>query len=69
MNELPDLVARKIWKYKLDYVFKDIKTKNHKLIRKHTCHEEADNHNLQVFALNYNFLRIMSGMGGLSYQN
>jgi len=32
MNELPELVARKIYKYKLEYVFIDIVNKNHKLL-------------------------------------
>jgi len=33
LKELPDLVTRKIWKYRLNYVFNDIKNKNHKLLK------------------------------------
>jgi len=31
--------------------------------------QEADNWNVRVYALNYNILRVMSGMGGLAYSN
>ena len=30
---------------------------------------ENDNYNIRVYAINYNILRIMSGMGGLAYSN
>jgi len=30
---------------------------------------EANNYNIRVYAINYNILRIMSGMGGLAYSN
>jgi hypothetical protein len=31
--------------------------------------EHADGSEFQVYATNYNVLRIMSGMGGLAYSN
>ena len=30
---------------------------------------DKENHNINIYALNYNVLRIMSGMGGLAYSN
>lgn len=30
---------------------------------------DVNNHNIRVYAINYNILRIMSGMGGLAYSN
>ena len=30
---------------------------------------EGNTHNINIFAVNYNVLRIMSGMGGLAYSN
>lgn len=82
MNELPELISRKIWKYKLQQTFKKIKSKQHKLIKKHTRFDILDeleikfnNNNINniniinAYACNYNILRIMSGMGSLAYQN
>jgi len=71
MNELPELVSRRIWKYKLQQTFTKIKYKQHRLIKKHTSHERLDfpYDNIRMFAYNYNILRIMFGMGSLSYAN
>lgn len=35
MNELPDLISRKIWKYKYNYLLNDINNYNHKLLTKY----------------------------------
>jgi hypothetical protein len=30
---------------------------------------DVNNYNVRVYAINYNILRVMSGMGGLAYSN
>lgn len=35
MNELPELIGRKIWKYRFNYVLQDINKYNHKLLDKY----------------------------------
>ena len=42
---------------------------NARLNYKHGINNTANNDTLHLFALNYNVLRIMSGMGGLTYSN
>ena len=66
MNELPDLVTRLIWKYRLEQVFNDIKSKNHKLIYNQ---ENNDFSELMLFARTFNYLLIREGIGGLSYNS
>ena len=70
MNNLPELVTHKIWKYywqnKKQNYLQDIRNKKHKLLYKHQTNVYD---NINVFARNFNILSIMSGMGGLTYKN
>lgn len=53
MNELPELVVKKIWKYRLDYVFQDVNNCNHKLLVKFIDLYKPRLNNLRVFSRFY----------------
>jgi hypothetical protein len=69
MNDFPELVTNTIWRYYWEErkkgFLKDIKNRNHKLL----INDNFDDNALLLFARSFNHLRIMSGMGGLSYAN
>ncbi len=68
---LPEEICQIIWrKVYSNYVVSNISSHAHKINKNLRFNNNLRfNDNLMVYAVNYNVLRIMSGLGGLSYSS